>query len=622
LPLALRRRLGYASAAMASPPLLLLQDIRVAYGGPPLLVGAGLSVGPGERLALIGRNGSGKSTLLKIAAGLAQPDGGTRFLQPGTTLRYLPQEPDLAGFGDTLAYVEAGLGPTDDPYRARYLLGQLGLTGDEDPARLSGGEARRAALARCLAPDPDILLLDEPTNHLDLPAIAWLESELARLRAALVLISHDRRFLESLSRAMVWIDRGATRRLEKGFAHFEAWRDEVLEQEELEAHKLGRQIVREEHWLRYGVSARRKRNVRRLGELHALRQRRRERVQAPGAAKLAAFDAGGSGTLVIAATGIAKSYGETPIVRDFSTRILRGDRIGIVGPNGAGKTTLLNMLTGALAPDSGEIALGTGLAMITLDQKRESLDPAMSLADTLSGGRGDQVIVGGQTRHVLGYMKDFLFGPEQARMPVGALSGGERGRLLLARALARPSNLLVLDEPTNDLDIETLDLLQELLAEYPGTAIVVSHDRDFLDRVVTSVIVAEGDGRWQEYAGGYSDMLAQRGRGVEAKAASAADRAHAPRPEAPAPPPAAPARQRLGFKQRHALQTLPARMETLRAQIAALGAELADPGLYARDRDGFARRSEALARAETELAAAEEEWLELEILREAIEGGG
>ncbi len=622
MPLARRRRLGYATGTMASPPLLLLQDIRVAYGGPPLLAGAGLSVGPGERLALIGRNGSGKSTLLKIAAGLAQPDGGTRFLQPGTTLRYLPQEPDLAGFADTLAYVEAGLGPTDDPYRARYLLGQLGLTGDEDPARLSGGEARRAALARCLAPDPDILLLDEPTNHLDLPAIAWLESELARLRAALVLISHDRRFLESLSRAMVWIDRGATRRLEKGFAHFEAWRDEVLEQEELEAHKLGRQIVREEHWLRYGVSARRKRNVRRLGELHALRQRRRERVHVPGAAKLAAFDAGGSGTLVIAATGIAKSYGQTPIVRDFSTRILRGDRIGIVGPNGAGKTTLLNMLTGALAPDAGEVALGTGLAMITLDQKRESLDPAMSLADTLSGGRGDQVIVGGQTRHVLGYMKDFLFGPEQARMPVGALSGGERGRLLLARALARPSNLLVLDEPTNDLDIETLDLLQELLAEYPGTAIVVSHDRDFLDRVVTSVIVAEGDGRWQEYAGGYSDMLAQRGRGVEAKAASVTDRAHAPRSEASAPPPAAPARQRLGFKQRHALQTLPARMETLRARIAALGAELADPGLYARDRDGFARRSEALARAESELAAAEEEWLELEILREAIEGGG
>jgi ATP-binding cassette subfamily F protein uup len=613
---------------MASPPLLLLQDIQISFGGPPLLRGAELAVAPGERLALIGRNGSGKSTLLKVAAGFAQPDAGTRFLQPGTTLRYLPQEPDLSAFATTLAYVEDGLGPTDDPYRARYLLEQLGLAGDEDPRRLSGGEARRAALARCLAPDPDILLLDEPTNHLDLPAIAWLEGELSRLRAALVLISHDRRFLESLSRAMVWIDRGATRRLERGFAHFETWRDEVLEQEDLEAHKLGRQILREEDWLRYGVTARRKRNVRRLGELHALRQRRRDRVHTPGTAKLAAFDSGGSGTLVIAATGISKSYDGTPIVRDFSTRILRGDRVGIVGPNGAGKTTLLNMLTGALAPDAGEVALGTGLAMITLDQKRESLDPALSLADTLSGGRGDQVLVGGQTRHVLGYMKDFLFGPEQARMPVGALSGGERGRLLLARALARPSNLLVLDEPTNDLDLETLDLLQELLADYPGTAIVVSHDRDFLDRVATSLIVAEGDGRWQDYAGGYSDMLAQRGRGVEAKAvpatATAADRARAGRrddavPAATAAPAAG--RQRLSFKQRHALQTLPARMDALRTRIAALGVELADPALYARDRAGFARRSEELASAETELAAAEEEWLELEILREEIEGG-
>jgi ATP-binding cassette subfamily F protein uup len=424
---------------------------------------------------------------------------------------------------------------------------------------------------------------------------------------------------------MVWIDRGATRRLEKGFAHFETWRDEVLEQEELEAHKLGRQIVREEDWLRYGVTARRKRNVRRLAELHALRQRRRERVHAPGAAKLAAFDAGGSGTLVIAATGISKSYDGVPILRDVSTRILRGDRVGIVGPNGAGKTTLLNILTGAMAPDGGEVALGTGLVMITLDQKRESLDPALSLADTLSGGRGDQVLVGGQTRHVLGYMKDFLFTPEQARMPVGALSGGERGRLLLARALARPSNLLVLDEPTNDLDIETLDLLQELLAEYPGTVIVVSHDRDFLDRVATSVIVAEGNGRWQDYAGGYSDMLAQRGRGVEAKAPlpTVGRTRDGARPDAPAtsaPAPAA-ARPRLSFKQRHALQTLPGRMEAMRARIAVLGTELADPGLYARDRAGFAARSEELARTETELAAAEEEWLELEILREAIEGG-
>ncbi len=605
---------------MAAPPLLLLQDIRVAHGSPPLLDGAELSVGPGERLALIGRNGSGKSTLLRIAAGLAQPDAGTRFLQPGTTVRYLPQEPDLSGHATTLAYVEAGLGPTDDPYRARYLLEQLGLTGDEEPGRLSGGEARRAALARCIAPQPDVLLLDEPTNHLDLPAIAWLESELQAMRAALVLISHDRRFLEALSRAMVWIDRGRTRRLEQGFAHFEAWRDEILEQEETEAHKLGRQIVREEHWLRYGVSARRKRNVRRLGELQALRRRRRERVSAPGVAKLASFDAGGSGTQVIAAERISKSWGGVPVVVEFSTRVLRGDRIGIVGPNGAGKTTLLDMLTGRLAPDSGSVALGTGLAMLTLDQKRESLDPTLSLADTLTGGRGDQVSVGGQTRHVLGYMKDFLFTPEQARTPVSVLSGGERGRLLLARALARPSNLLVLDEPTNDLDLETLDLLQELLAEYAGTVIVVSHDRDFLDRVVTSVIVAEGDGRWQEYAGGYSDMLAQRGRGVEAKVAQTQAPA-APRRKAE-PAVLAATKAKLSFKQRHALQTLPGEMEAMRKRIASLGAILADPQLYARDRAAFTAATAELATLETRLAATEEQWLELEILREEIEGRG
>ncbi|MBL8701894.1 MAG: ABC-F family ATP-binding cassette domain-containing protein [Alphaproteobacteria bacterium] len=607
---------------MAAPPLLLLQDIRIAHGDPPLLQGAELSVGPGERLALIGRNGSGKSTLLRIAAGLEPPDAGTRFLQPGTTVRYLPQEPDLAGFDTTLAFVEAGLGPTDDPYRARYLLEQLGMTGDEHPGRLSGGEARRAALARTLAPAPDVLLLDEPTNHLDLPAIAWLEAELGQMRAALVLISHDRRFLESLSRAMVWLDRGTTRRLERGFAHFESWRDDILEQEEAEAHKLGRQIVREEHWLRYGVTARRKRNVRRLGELQALRRKRKERVSAPGVAKLAAFDAAGSGSLVIAAESIAKSYGDAAVVRDFSTRIMRGDRVGIVGPNGAGKTTLLNMLTGALAPDAGRVQIGSGLAMVTLDQRRESLDAQTTLADTLTGGRSDQVEVGGTTRHVLSYMKDFLFTPEQARTPVGVLSGGERGRLLLARALAKPSNLLVLDEPTNDLDLETLDLLQELLAEYGGTVIVVSHDRDFLDRVATSVIVAEGQGRWQEYAGGYSDMLAQRGRGVEAKAATGPGSGAAAPAAARAAPAAAPAasRPRLSFKEKHALETLPARIAQLATEIAALQQALADPSFYSRDRGTFEAKSAALAAAQAAHAAAEDEWLHLELRREEIEG--
>ena len=602
-----------------APPLLLLQDIHFSIGTTALLRGATLAVSPGERLALVGRNGSGKSTLLRIAAGSLAPENGTRFLQPGTTLRYLAQEPDFGAAGTALSCVEAGLGPGDDPYRARYLLEQLGLTGEEDPRRLSGGEARRVALAQALAPSPDILLLDEPTNHLDLPAISWLEAELAASRSALVLISHDRRFLQTLSRAMVWLDRGTTRRLDEGFASFEGWRDAVLEEEERERHKLGRQILREEDWLRYGVTARRKRNMRRVGELAALRQRRREALRPQGGPRMAAAEASGSGTLVIEAKGIAKSFGGRAVVRDFSTRILRGDRVGIVGPNGAGKTTLLSMLTGASPPDAGTVRLGTALSMVGLDQKRDSLDPATGLAEVLTGGGGDTVFVNGVPRHVVGYMKDFLFSPDQARTAVGVLSGGERGRLMLARALATPSNLLVLDEPTNDLDLETLDLLEEVLSGYGGTVLVASHDRDFLDRVATSVIVAEGGGRWQEYAGGYSDMVAQRGRGVETEpreAPKAARVAAAVRPAAtPSPAPG----RKFGPREMHALQSLPGRMETLRYSVDKLQQALSDPGLYARDRARFDRFTAALAAQEAELDAAEEEWLALELLREEIE---
>ncbi len=450
-----------------APPLLFLRDVSLTFGGTPLLRSADLSVGPGERLCLVGRNGSGKSPLLKIAAGLVPFDDGERFLQPSVTVRYLAQEPDFAGFTSVLAYVEAGLAPGDDSYRARYMLEALGLGGDEDPRRLSGGEARRAALARVLAPEPDILMLDEPTNHLDLIAIEALEDTLRGLRSAVVMISHDRRFLETLSEATVWLDRGVTRRLDRGFAYFEAWRDQVLEDEEREQHKLERKIADEEHWLRYGVTARRKRNERRLRNLGDLRGARKEALanRPTGSARLAPAKATVSGKLVIEAEDVAKSYGERAIVRDFSTRIERGDRIVLVGPNGVGKTTLINLITGALAPDTGTVKLGANLEVATLDQRRESLDPEETVAATLTGGRGDSVVVGGESRHVVGYMKDFLFRPEQARTPVKVLSGGEKARLMLARALARPSNLLVLDEPTNDLDLETLDLLQEMLAD-------------------------------------------------------------------------------------------------------------------------------------------------------------
>ncbi len=576
----------------------------------------------GERACLVGRNGSGKSTLLKIAAGLVEPDRGERFVQPGATVRYLPQEPDLSGFSTVLAYVEAGLGPGDDRYRARYLLGELGLSGEETTASLSGGEARRAALARVLAPEPDILLLDEPTNHLDLPAIEWLEGELKGSRSALVLISHDRRFLERLSTATIWLDRGVTRRIERGFAHFEAWRDEVLAQEERERHKLSRKIEAEEHWLRYGVTARRTRNERRLANLHALRRSFREDRRAPGAVRMTLSEADISGKLVIEAEGISKSFGEAPVVQSLSLRVLRGDRLGIVGPNGAGKTTLLNLLTGVLAPDEGSVRLGANVQMVTLDQRRESLDPDATVAETLTGGSGDFVTVGGERKHVIGYMKDFLFTPEQARTPVRVLSGGERNRLMLARALAKPSNLLVLDEPTNDLDLETLDLLQEMLADYAGTVLLVSHDRDFLDRVVTSTLMAEGGGRWIEYAGGYSDMVSQRGEGIAPRRGRPAGGPE-PRDRGPIGPAAgrqSSPKRKLSFKEQHELKTLPGRIEELEATIARLQAVLADPDLFQRDPQRFESATTALAEAEARLAEAEHRWLELEMLREELEG--
>src|SRR6478735_8100924 len=377
-----------------APPLIQLKDIRLTFGGTPLLSGVELSVSSGERVCLIGRNGSGKSTLLKIAAGTVEPDGGSRFVQPGATIRYLPQEPDFGDHKTTLAYVESGLGPGDDHYQARYLVEQLGLHGDEDPANVSGGEARRAALARVLAPAPDILLLDEPTNHLDLSTIEWLEQELDGRRSALVLISHDRRFLTNLSRSTAWLDRGRIKQIDRGFAGFEAWRDEVLAEEEREQHKLDRKIVDEEHWLRHGVSGRRKRNVKRLGNLHALRDQRRNYRGTAGSANLAAAEAEKSGRLVIEAKGITKSYGERKIVDGFSIRVQRGDRIGIVGPNGAGKTTLVNLLTGADVPDTGTVRLGANIEMATLDQHRESLDPKSTLTEALTGGRGDHVMVG------------------------------------------------------------------------------------------------------------------------------------------------------------------------------------------------------------------------------------
>ncbi len=597
-----------------APPLLKLDQIFLTFGGSPLLDGADLSVSPSERIALIGRNGSGKSTLLKIAAGLVEPMDGEIYRHPSATIRYLPQAPDFGDAKTVLEYALGGLGPSDDPYRVTYLLENLGLTGEENPENLSGGEARRAALARVLAPEPDVLLLDEPTNHLDLTTIEWLESELASTKSALVLISHDRRFLERVSRSTIWLDRGQTRRIEKGFAHFEAWRDTVLEEEEKEHHKLGRQIEREEHWVRYGVTARRKRNMRRMGELADLRSEFRTKRHAEGLASIQASDVRESGKLIIEAKKLSKSYGERVLVSEFSTRIQRGDRIGIVGPNGVGKTTLLKLLMGQIEPTSGTLRLGVNLEVATLDQKRDAFDPDETLAHYLTDGRGENLLVNNELRHVVSYMKDFLFKPEQSRTPVKELSGGERARLILARVLARPANLLILDEPTNDLDMETLDLLQELVAGFGGTVILISHDRDFLDRTVTSIIAPEGNGKWLEYAGGYSDMILQR-KASEAEVKKVAATATQAAVKTPAK-----SNNKLSYKQKFALESLPAKIEAATKSVTLLEAKLSDGTLFVKDPAQFSKIAGELDVSRASIEAMEHEWLELEMLRAELEG--
>ncbi|NOU05590.1 MAG: ATP-binding cassette domain-containing protein [Hyphomicrobiaceae bacterium] len=601
--------------------LLTLDDIHIRLGPLALLDGAALTVAEGDRICLVGRNGSGKSTLMKIAAGQVEPDSGHRFAHPNARFSYLAQEVD---FGDAETATDAvigHLGGLDDIPRALRRLDALDIPRDLPLTNISGGEARRIAIARTLAGEPDVLLLDEPTNHLDLPAITWLEKELSGVRAALVIISHDRRFLETLSRATVWLDRGIARRTEQGFGAFEDWRDQVLEEEEADRHKLDRKIARENQWMHGGVTGRRKRNVLRVRKLADMREKRSSARQVTGNVVLTTSEAEQSGKRVIEAKNISKSYGDAPIIGDLSLRIMRGDCLGIIGPNGAGKTTLIKLLTGQLEPDSGTIEHGTNLEMLTIDQRRDELDPNWTLSDALTGGRGEQVTVNGTVRHVVSYMKDFLFTADQARTPVRVLSGGERARLILARALLKPANMLVLDEPTNDLDLETLDLLQEMLAGFDGTVLLVSHDRDFIDRVVTSTLAFEGNGQWVEYPGGYADMLTQRGADLAASRKQAAIAKAAP-PTATSKPTQLPStgKRKLSFKEKHALDTLPARMEKLTLDAARLEKIIADPTLYTRDRPTFEKTSAELGRIKEQHSKAEDEWLALELLRSELEG--
>ncbi|MSU89906.1 ATP-binding cassette domain-containing protein [Rhodobacteraceae bacterium 2CG4] len=604
---------------MAAPPLLTLSDLTLGFGGTPLLQGASLTVAPGERLGLVGRNGSGKSTLLKIMAGLVEPDAGQRFVPPGRAVAYMEQDPEFGAFATLGDFVRHDFDAGEE-YRAEIAMDGVKLDGSRPVAAASGGERRRAALARIMASDADLLLLDEPTNHLDIEMIAWLERELSETRRAFVLISHDRAFLRALTRAMLWVDRGQVRRLDRGFDAFEDWRDKTYEEEDEARHKLNRLIKAESRWAVEGISGRRKRNMGRVRRLQDMRTARASEIRRAGTADLALETGSRSGKLVVEAEGVSKRFGERVIVREFDLRIQRGDRVALVGPNGVGKTSLLNLLIGKDCPDTGRIRLGTNLQMAVFDQNRAQLDPDVSLWDSLAHdpelgvrGRNDQVMVRGAPRHVVGYLKDFLFSEAQVRSPVRALSGGEKARLLLARILAKESNFLVLDEPTNDLDVETLDLLQELIDDYDGTVLLVSHDRDFLDRVATLTVHMEGRGRATVYAGGWSDMLAQRGP-PEPVAEETTPRAKPAAAPAPKPRPRATG---LTQPQQHRLARLPAEIERLEAEIAKLEQFLSDPELYTRAPARFAKATEALAERQAALAAAEEEWLELEALREA-----
>ncbi len=598
---------------MARAPLLQLTGISLTFGGDPVFDGLDLVVQQGDRVALVGRNGSGKSTLMKVMAGLVEPDRGSRTMPAGTRAGYMEQHPDLAGFATLGDFALSGL-DAHEGYRVERAAEGLKF----DPAtpcdQASGGERRRAALAKLIAEAPDLMLLDEPTNHLDIEAIRWLEDELATTRTGFVLISHDRAFLRALTKGTLWIDRGQVRRQERGFEAFEAWRDKTWEEEDLARHKLDRKIKAEARWAVEGISARRTRNMGRVRALQELRAERAGQIHRQGAAAMA-FDAGPkSGKRVIEARGISKTFGDRVILRDFSVRIARGDRVALVGPNGAGKTTLLKMLIGELAPDTGSVKLGTGLDIAVFDQNRSTLDPEVSLWDALAGdkeigvsGKADQVMVRGVPKHVVGYLKEFLFDEAQARAPVRSLSGGEKARLILAKIMAKPSNLLVLDEPTNDLDVETLDLLQDLLGDYDGTVLLVSHDRDFLDRVAATTIAMEGDGRATLYAGGWTDYRAQKGE--------TALPAETPKPKPAAPKPERPRAQKtaggLNFTERHRLEALPGEIDRLTAEIGRLEAFLADPELFSREPVKFRKASEGLVARQQALAAAEEDWLAL-----------
>jgi ATP-binding cassette subfamily F protein uup len=603
----------------ADPPVLTLKNAAVGFGGPALFTGAELSVTPGMRACLVGRNGTGKSTILKLLAGLLEPDEGDLYVQPGLTVGYLPQDvplPDDMLIEDFVARMGAELGMSPDTaprHAVDEALSRVDIDGTRNVNSLSGGESRRVAIAGALLGDPDVLLLDEPTNHLDLPTIEWLERELVDRRKTLITISHDRAFLEAMTTDTFWLHRGELRQNGEGYGAFEAWTEQVADAEVRAAQKLDQKLKAEARWLERGVTARRRRNQGRLTRLEHMRAQRKALLTGQNLVQLEA-DAGPIGSrLVVECENLCKSFGDDVIIDNFSTRILRGDRVGLVGPNGAGKTTLLKLLIGELEKDSGRLRRAKNISLAFFDQTREQLDPNATLWQTLAPQGGDSINVRGTQRHVVAYLRDFLFDEKQARAPLATLSGGERNRLLLAKILAQTSNLLVLDEPTNDLDADTLDVLLDTLDSYEGTVLLVSHDRDFLDRVVNSTIAVEGGGHVMEYPGGYSDYLRQR-KSVEKTSSKSAKK----------PGTAKPARttadkpKKMTFTEEHELGVLPDRLKALDNARAELEKALSDPDLFARDATAYETAAQKLAEVKAAIASAEDRWLDLEARRESL----
>ena len=589
------------------PPVLSFENLGLVQGEGWLFRGIDVHIGPRDRLALIGRNGAGKTTLLKCLAGQIDTDEGIRKTVPGTRVVLLEQDPPMTGFATLEDWVLAGEG-APQAHEAAAIADQIGIDLGRDTATASGGERRRAAIVRALAQDPDVLLLDEPTNHLDLGAIDWLEEWLGRFKGAFVVISHDRTFLARLTKSCLWLDRGTMRRAEIGFGGFDAWTEKVYEEEQRAAEKLDAKLAIELHWLQRGVTARRRRNQGRLAKLNEMRAQRAAMIGPAGSAKLGLAKDDVKTKTVIDAEHVSKSFGDRPIIRDFTLRIQRGDRIGLVGANGTGKTTLLKLLTGELAPDSGKVVQAKSLEGIVIDQQRRLMEPTKRVRDVLADG-GDWIEVRGVKKHIKGYLKEFLFAPELTEAPVASLSGGERSRLLLAREFARESNLLVLDEPTNDLDLETLDLLQEVIADYEGTVLIVSHDRDFLDKTVTVTLGLDGSGKVDIVAGGYEDW-ARRRREVRAPSKAAPVKPSAPAAAAPA--------RKLSYKDQRDLDRLPGEVDRLETEIADIEQRLADPDLYARDRKSFDELTATADAKRAEKEAAEERWLEVVELSEAL----